>query len=374
MNSIKKLYYYTSTETMQKIIQNGNIWATNLAYMNDAREVVNGLAEIRTIMLDVEKVKNWLAGQEEIDADGEVYVKSEPAEIFTKSKMSNFVDISSKYTISFCEKKDLLSQWIAYARESGVCMEMAFDMSKEIKFAFYGNNPKEKVRSLKRSALPDKILYYTKSRSMSEEHEKETREEILKRMFKNGQDPDVLQRQWNETGTYVKHYDFYQEEEYRIAFHTEEWLPFRIGYRMDKHILKPYLDVACENGWPVTMIMVGPGFNQKVVFDSIKFYLDHEEIQSSALRTVKQWQCQIKDYFAEAEKVCGPMERKDKKRLSDWIKTLRKKSIEDRSGRADIQKHVRELGMGEKYLKYHDDHYFTVSGIILKKSDIPYIY
>ena len=82
MSSIKKLYYYTSTETMQKIIQNGNIWATNLAYMNDAREVVNGLAEIRTIMLDVEKVKNWLAGQEEIDADGEVYVKSEPAEIY----------------------------------------------------------------------------------------------------------------------------------------------------------------------------------------------------------------------------------------------------------------------------------------------------
>ena len=56
MSSIKKLYYYTSTETKQKIAQNGNIWATNLAYMND-----------------------------------------------------DFVGLSTKYTISFCEKKDLLS-------------------------------------------------------------------------------------------------------------------------------------------------------------------------------------------------------------------------------------------------------------------------
>lgn len=50
------MYYYTSTETMQKILQNGNIWATNLAYMNDEREISNGLDEIRSILLDLPKV------------------------------------------------------------------------------------------------------------------------------------------------------------------------------------------------------------------------------------------------------------------------------------------------------------------------------
>lgn len=59
MNDLtKKMYYYTSTETMQKILQNGNIWATNLAYMNDERKISNGLDEIRSILLDLPKVEN----------------------------------------------------------------------------------------------------------------------------------------------------------------------------------------------------------------------------------------------------------------------------------------------------------------------------
>ena len=42
----ERMYYYTSTDTMCKILQKGDMFATNLNYMNDAQEYVNGLKEI----------------------------------------------------------------------------------------------------------------------------------------------------------------------------------------------------------------------------------------------------------------------------------------------------------------------------------------
>ncbi len=43
------LYYYTSVETMRFILENANIYATNLKYMNDAEEYSNGLKELRYV-------------------------------------------------------------------------------------------------------------------------------------------------------------------------------------------------------------------------------------------------------------------------------------------------------------------------------------
>lgn len=54
----ERMYYYTSTGTMCKILQNGNMFATNLNYMNDAQEYVNGLKEIRTLCLDADFVRS----------------------------------------------------------------------------------------------------------------------------------------------------------------------------------------------------------------------------------------------------------------------------------------------------------------------------
>lgn len=186
--------------------------------------------------------------------------------------------------------------------------------------------------------------------------------------------PEILKKKWNEVSVYVKQYDFYQEQEYRIAFETEGWEPFRIGYRADKHILKPYLDVACEDGWPITMVMIGPGFNQQVVFNSIKFFLNHESIKSSALKSAEQWKQHLKEYFAEAEETCEELKKQqNQERLEKWIDNLSESDICDGGARAKIQKRAISL-LGGNYREYFDAHYLSVSGIVLQKSDIPYIY
>lgn len=372
----QKMYYYTSTETMQKILQNGNIWATNLAYMNDAREVKNGLSEIKELLCDVPRVKKWL-DKGGASITGEKYEKLNPGDILTLGKMDELINSATKYTISFCKKKDLLSQWIAYAKESGVCMEMQFDLDKETEFEMFGydaSEEKDSKRTIPQSGRPKEIIYYTAKSRMPEEHREAARNHILQRIFEGGSINDTsLPKRWNEVSIYVKHYDFYQEEEYRIAFETADFGGARIDYRMDRHILKPYLDVACKDGWPITRIMVGPGFNQELVFSSIKFYLDHETIKSSALVTVEKWKEHLKEYFAEVAKVHGSHIGEESEMETGWIESLEQEDIEEQHQRAGIQKRVVTI-MEKVDKEYLDAHYFTVSGIILEKSAIPYIY
>lgn len=50
MKDTKELYYYTSTDTMRFILTKGDIFATNLKYMNDGEEYTNGLTELRAVL------------------------------------------------------------------------------------------------------------------------------------------------------------------------------------------------------------------------------------------------------------------------------------------------------------------------------------
>ena len=52
MMKTEELYYYTSSDTMRFILTKGNIFATNLKYMNDGEEYTNGLAELRMVLND----------------------------------------------------------------------------------------------------------------------------------------------------------------------------------------------------------------------------------------------------------------------------------------------------------------------------------
>ena len=101
---------------------------------------------------------------------------------------------------------------------------------------------------------------------------------------------DGIDTVWRLLAPYVKRKDFFQEAEYRIVFalnSIEKGVGgsgskepgIRIGYRVQNSVLKPYLDVTREDGWPVKEIMVGPGFNQRTVFDSVRHFLDNADIR-----------------------------------------------------------------------------------------------
>ena len=164
----------------------------------------------------------------------------------------------------------------------------------------------------------------------------------------------------------------------------------RIDYRTDKHVIKPYLDVKCENGWPIISVMVGPGFNQQVVYRSVKFFLDHAQIQSSGLYSRKQWGEQIERYLKDVlsampdGKALNEQEWGTKRNIllskcgSLIIDSQCDEKIEE-SQRTQLYDMVSELSRtyfnilrGE--VSESARSYFSKSGIILKCSQIPYIF
>ncbi len=362
-------------------MQNGNIWATNLDYMNDSREYLNGISEIRTLVTKSNITAKWFESKQK----QKEYAECPIQEIFSEQNGEERQNISSRYTISFCRKKDLLSQWTTYAKESGVCLEMVFEPDKADEFLLYKKDQKDsEEREIPVERGLKEIYYFTEERIDAQKYQ-ETAEKILTDLFgenADNLDSESLIERWAQISIFVKQYDFYQEEEMRLAFDTmkinsETGKQPRIGYRIDKHIMKPYLDVQCKNGWPITSVMVGPGNNQEVVYKSIKFFLDHAKIMSSALVTEEQWKEQIKNYLCYNKRI-SPFWKELEQNKGGSSKII--KSLYDRwktfslSSKEAVLTDIAEIIKQSEYCSDFENYYLTRSGIIAEKSSIPYIY
>ena len=97
------LAHYTSFEVLQKIVEGGEMWATDLLYMNDEAEFRYAIGLLESMLDSYPTVKphaEWVLDH------------------FFERRQSVDDDISI-YSISFSEEEDLLSQWRAYCPESG---------------------------------------------------------------------------------------------------------------------------------------------------------------------------------------------------------------------------------------------------------------
>lgn len=381
------MYYYTSSDTMSKILKGGSIWATNLSYMNDAREYVNGFNEIKKILKSKDIVEEWTKKTNIIRLEDYKDIKID--NVLSDKRRDSYVEASSRFTISFCKHKDLLSQWITYAKESGVCLEMQFDLSKECRFLLYkrndGDDSKDRKRNVKVLTRPQEIYYCTSERNSQEEY-REVSFKILDYLFryydKNNDLSKYLTEKWEETSVFVKQYDFYQEEEYRLSFDLSN-AP-EIGYRSDNHLLKPYLDIAIESGWPIASIMVGPGGNQSPVYNSIKFFLDHENIKTSLLCTIDQWRAHIRTYLEKSKKISDSWKHWGNNRVKppkgeesyfeffNFLSGMKQEYLDMPDKMENLHRKIKEIASEDE--ECFQQYYFTKSGIILEKSMIPYIY
>ena len=286
------LYYYTSTDTMRYILGKGNIYATNIRYMNDSEEYTNGLNEIKMLMKNKERVQEWI--EERRRSDVKI---SDMQSIFTDKNLEKNKENREFYSISFCEKNDLLSQWAIYAKEAGVSIQMDFEEGKKYNFSTKGCSEDEKKKACW-SLKPEAVHYFTK-KSMEKNAYNVEADVILDQLYgeENVDLAEDINDRWQYVSVYVKRYDFYQEAERRIVFQPKKSLEApQIMYRQDKNVLKPYLDIECENGWPVQKIMVGPGFNQNVVYDSVVHFLNNANVKNG-MKTPEDYIKKIKVYF-----------------------------------------------------------------------------
>lgn len=235
--------------------------------------------------------------------------------------------------------------------------------------------------------FPKEVYYFTydaMSNQGMEEQYKEVAYKILNQLYgtKSSLDAEEFKNEaWRYTSAFVKQYDFYQEEECRLVFepNASAYLP-KIQYRSDKKVLKPYLDIKCEKGWPIWEIMVGPGFNQQVVFDSVEHFLNHAKVKIG-LKSPKDYVKRIKGYlnpYINKLEQCN-----EYKELRDWSDQIDWESEE--YSEDDVVsfcnqklKEIVDIVINDSVYKnikqYFEDHHFTRSGVVLTRSSIPYIF
>ena len=350
-----ELYYYTTTETMKLIITGGNIYATNVGYLNDSDEYINGLREIKGLLEnagefgfpDLQDRANTLGIEEKYP--------------LIKAGSSNI------YSISFSKARDLLSQWHMYSRESGVQVKMAFD---DRNYDYYQDDKKIKKAELKKR----EVHYLTKIGMPSKEYSNagaKVLEEFKGELEQNGGNvADEMISIWKLMAPFIKNYGFKQEDEVRTIFISDE-TELQVGYRPDRGVLKPYLNIRMEKGWPICGIMVGPGKNQDQVFQSICHFLDHTELNIDKVadeKVVNDYFDGMKEYFLPEDKIqrckeevlrLDPALIKMGVTYSEKIQETLISFFHDKEERNAIE-------------DYMNNNYFCNKGIIVNKSKLPY--
>lgn len=350
-----ELYYYTTAETMRWILTNGDIFATHINYLNDSEEYINGLRELRSLIL---------SGGDEI-INSEIAAKCLGDSVYQEA-VKNIPQI---YSISFSCEADLLSQWYMYSKESGVRLKMCMP-EEGLRFWVKNKGGSFGNRREITGKLKD-VHYFTRIGMNAEEYDKEKKEifkAIKEYISEQKIDEDIegnIIKIWKDIAPYIKNYEFRQEKEVRLIFKAAlgEDTGDLIEYRNSQGVLIPYLDIYMESGWPVTEIMIGPGRNQERVFNSICHFIEHSSLKIPKVnqeQNVKVFLEGMLNYQIEQTKI-----NQYRRFISDAVENqdiiTYKDAVYDCLGKVH--------GHEEEYLNRN---YFSRYGIIVRKSNAPY--
>lgn len=322
-NDIKKLFHYTTTNVLNIILDSASFWASNMLYLNDADEYKNGIKMIRDCCGCIDK-----------NEDAYKYLKNERQKDFWAN--IDEPDDGEIYTISFCQDGDLLSQWITYAKESGVALELdeilldgTLDLSRSENFYFIvksdsGNDQSDGDK--KEKACKIEVQAYSTANVLSNIIYRNEIDDTFKKYMSdficaiNNFDSPINEADkrcmYKIKASYIKNPKFEAEKEVRASFmnvvpNKSSAKKSKINYfRTDKGVLRPYLEVqiALANNnlefkpcLPLKSITVGPSGVQQAVFDSVIHRLKNGErkIYNYAKKNPQKFTQNFSDYLEE---------------------------------------------------------------------------
>lgn len=283
------IYHYTSTEVLDKILANASFRASNIYYLNDSREYLEGLEQLEQI------VRN---GSDSLSS------KKTMLECLDELKWQNRNDWAGLYTISFSDQRDNLQSWVTYAKESGICLELDVEtlISKDLTDSDVSRlvlaqkssagevvdtiasdiclNPVDYKNSQNLVILSNAFIKYYNNGALgcSASETVYDKEQTFWKSKKAKLKP-FLQL----AASFFKESSFNGEHELRLSFFSaaEELADdtvreVEIKYHcMRGGVLRPYIDIFFMGlpgrfrGCPIRSIMIGPSGRQQAVFDSV---------------------------------------------------------------------------------------------------------
>ncbi len=382
-NSERKIFHYTNTEVLDIILKNATLRASHVLYLNDAEEYYQGINIIKGAIDD-----------------------------------RNFGDLNELqgiFSISFSQGEDLLSQWITYAKESGVSIEFDDELISleegegKPRFVFgieddvADGDEKYKHLVFNASKVLHEIMYVSPNDN--------TITSQIKDSYIRTCETDV--EGMPLYATYIKDISFKAEKEIRAAFiyhqliesleeDAVKYYPKLNYYRMDKGILRPFINVRIlhltntyrdECGelspmLPLKSITIGPSGSQQAVFNSVVHRIKYGETKvydyskdarrfnkkfQSYLADVWEWITQNRELNVSLDESLSLEGTIKSIIVSQWKQNNPKEgsliecmySVESIDDSKRIMQIIQEV---------NKNFYFSKKGILIKKSKIPYIF
>ena len=288
----KDIYHYTDINGFISIMENQELWASHIRFMNDYSEYLYGekmfIKEIDKKMPEVSEEEKEILQR----------VKKSLQNVVSEGILSHSKE--DVFSLSFSQNENSLEMWRGYSKNSGIAI--GFDFSE------YAENLRlvgtetyeellEKAGGKVEKICPEKEhVFFT----VKVCYDKEEKEALIKNILELGlvyaenykekegdKDPIIptvgyLSDLIFDFIPYLKQEGFRGEEEYRILYNhlSDEDKSKGIHYRGRKGIILPYIkckmiDKNCRilEKLPIKKIIIGPGLNQDKVKESVEYFL-----------------------------------------------------------------------------------------------------
>lgn len=251
----KIIFHYTNVTGLKGIIENNCLWATNLSYVNDSKELTLGLSIYREVCESLLKKK----GKSKLYRD-----ILEGFYLLLNSK-----NISSRYACCFTGNGDQLSQWRGYG-SNGQGYAIGFETKKLV-----GN--------IEPFAEPSRIVYdISTQRHYAQKHVdtfiKGFLSELKKAKKKAGSYikdiVTVLEQESESSILGFKHRGFEEESESRLHLAYPELETTKV---LEKNgILIPYIELKTKSNkrLPIKQITIGPTIDFDRAEKGVQFLLE----------------------------------------------------------------------------------------------------
>lgn len=255
------LFHYTSQDGLLGIINSDSLWATDINYLNDEKEFINGKLliedEIRNSTFNFGSISVGKNSESILDMILKVF---KPENLM----LQNFV-------CSFSKNKDQLSQWRAYCPNS-IGFSIGFNTKKLLESGKANRGmllkccySEKEQRKIVKNVIEDwigsggeKIL--SKKEPMSENDELTQVTNLFLGLFR--------------IAPITKHSSFHEEEEWRMVFISGENLNFRTG----KSMLIPYMHFTLKQN-SFDSITLSPTPNAELAKKSLEMLLENKKIE-----------------------------------------------------------------------------------------------
>jgi hypothetical protein len=261
------LWHYTSPGGLAGIITGGEVWATVIHYLNDAKEFQHALELFRTALA------------------GKIAQTSDPGIKTFLSFVKDSLDRVMKVNVcvfSLSEDGNLLSQWRAYCPPEGG-YSIGFRTSQLT--TCLQQQGFRLIRCIYDETVQRQFVEETLNEFVTKYSEKHGGQPCSKEIFNLEFSGLVSQRIWSVAPTF-KHPSFSEEQEWRAVSQPIPWTNDAISYRVGASCIIPHYKLGLQDASEssvISHIMVGPSKHPELASASINFLRNRAKMKIQAV-------------------------------------------------------------------------------------------